>query len=265
MKLFRRFLLLTLCLTLAASGALAAKATPTPAPREITEDVIQEVPETIQTMLDLAYSELMEVDGKELKTKNKYTKWRNNYDYGWCGGFVTWCMLEVGIPQQTWNKTPKNEVSGLVHVKEAGVGKMVTGYTRMSRTTRIPQKGFVVVYGNTNKKFAGMTPLYHVGLVYDVEKLTNGKYRLTTIEGNVSMKFKDAEGTLHKATHTVRMYTRDYDPAAEDEKKDLTLVPEEEQTREETNTFTYKYTYDNDSLYVHLFLMPWIPGEDVSA
>jgi hypothetical protein len=251
---------LLLCLTASAQAAGKSSATPTPAPLEIQTEVIEEIPETIQKLLDLAYNEWIATAGKNLKTKNKYTKWRNNYEFEWCGGFVTWCMLQLEIPQQEWAKTPKEEVPGIVHVKEAGVGKLVTGYTRMNRLTMIPQKGFIAVFGN-GKKFkgtVGATPYYHVGLVYDVKELSPGKYRITTIEGNV-----DASRTKEykHAAHTVRMYTRDYHPGTEKKKDDLTLVPETERTRDESITFSYDYTYNNPSMYISYFLMPWVPGD----
>ena len=246
-----------------AFAAKKGKATPTPAPPQVPEEVLSELPQTIIDLLDLARSELEEVSGKELKKKNKYTKWRNNYEYGWCGGFVTWCMLELGIPQQEKNKTEKKEVSGLVHVKEAGVGKLYDGYLRMNRVTSVPQKGFIAVFGNANKKYvkAGATPYYHVGLVYDLQLLENGKYRMTTIEGNVSLNFTDAEGKRTKSPHTVRMYTRDFDPNAENPKANISLVPEEDRDREESLTFSWDYTYSNPSMYVTCFLMPWVPGD----
>lgn len=252
---------LLLCLTASAQAAGKSSATPTPAPLEIQTEVIEEIPETIQKLLDLAYNEWIETDGKNLKTKNKYTKWRNNYEFEWCGGFVTWCMLQLEIPQQEWAKTPKEKVPGIVHVKEAGVGKLVTGYTRMSRLTLVPQKGFIAVFGNGKSyKGTGATPLYHVGLVYDVQELSEGKYRITTIEGNVNAP---ADETHKKSPHTIRMYIRDYDMNAE-QKKNITLVPEEERTREENTLFSYGYTYDNENLYLNLFLMPWIPGESAA-
>ena len=263
MTLIRRLLLLLLVLLLLLDIPVAlakGKATPTPQPPEVPAEVLQEIPATIRDVLDLAYSELVEVNGQELKKKNKYTKWRNNYEFGWCGGFVTWCMLELGIPQDTWQNTPKNEVQGLVHVKEAGQGKMYTGYEKMNRITMLPQKGFVVMYGNTDSKY-GASEFYHIGLVYDVELLPNGLYRITTIEGNVTLNFVDKEGTKHKASHTVRMYTRDYNPNAEKKKDDLTLVPEEERDQEESVIFSYDYTYNNPAMYISYFLMPWIPGD----
>lgn len=229
--------------------------------RKITEEVVRNIPAEIQSVLDLAYDELTQTNGKNLKTKNKYTEWRNSYEFEWCGGYVTWCMLQEGIPQNEKNKTPREEVQGLVHVKEAGVGKMYDGYLRMNRVTDIPQKGFIVVFGNANSRHVktGSTPYYHVGLVYELERLENGKYRITTIEGNVGLDYKNADGSRTKAAHTIRMYTRDYDPCAENRRENLSLVPDEERTEEESVLFSYEYTYNNPSLYITCFLMPWIP------
>ncbi len=244
-EIMKRFFsaLLALLLLCTAFPALAATpaASPTPPPREIETEVIQDIPEEIQKVLDIAYEDWQTVDGKRQKNPNKYTKWRNNGQFGWCGGFITWCMLEAGIPQAEWQKTEIGEVEGVHHVKEAGVGKLVTGYLRMFRTTMIPQKGFIMVYG---KK--GNNGLWHVGLVYDVELLDNGKYRLTTIEGNVGS--------------SVRMFIQDYDPNVR-KRDNLAAVPKEERTREETAAFSYKHNYGVKDLYVNMFLMPWIPDE----
>jgi len=261
MKRFKCLIPLILILSLLCPPAFAAKSKiedTTIPPREVPGEVIQDVPVLIQHLLDLAYSEMIETDGRELKKKNKYTKWRNNYEYGWCGGFITYCMLQLDIPQQTHTKIKEGEVDGIVHVKEAGVGKLYTGYEKMNRVTRIPQKGFIAVYGNTDKKFAGVTGFYHVGLVWDVELLPDGKYRITTIEGNVGSK---ADETHKKASHTVVMYVRDYDPNTEKKQDDLSLVPEEERDREENSLFSYDYTYGNKTLYINCFLMPWVPGD----
>ena len=106
----------------------------------------------------------------------------------------------------------------------------------------IPQKGFIVVYGKVKGN-----GLWHVGLVYDVQRLPDGKYRLTTIEGNLN--------------NTVRMFIHDYDPSAE-KAKNLSLVPKDERVQEETKAFSYKDQYKRHSLYINMFLMPWIPGQD---
>ncbi len=262
MKASVRFFSFLLALLLIAG---AAAADDKPDFREIPASAAEDVPDMIQRVLDLAYDEWLATDGANLKESNKYTKWRNNGNWGWCGGFITYCMLDpdramdIEIPMQEVNKTPKGEVPGLVHVKEAGVGKLHKGYLNMNRVTRIPRKGFIAVFGN-GKSFegVGVTAYYHVGLVYDVEALPDGKYRITTIEGNVTSPGDDSH---KKAGHTVRMYIRDYDPNAEKPQLDLSLVPEGERTREESALFSYKYTYNNEGLYIYDFLMPWIPRE----
>ena len=252
MSLLKRLLLLLLMLFLLLDipAALAkTKSTPTPPPPEVPEEVLQEIPESIRDVLDLAYNELTEVNGQELKKKNKYTKWRNNYEWGWCGGFITWCMLEKEIPMFDQGKAPNEEVPGLIHMKAAGVGKIYTGYERMNRLSFIPQKGFIAVFGNTNSKY-GASEFYHVGLVYDVEVLGNGKYRLTTLEGNMGGK--------------IRMFVHDYDSLLPDRSKNLTPPPAEERTEAESNAFSYKVAVDDrkKSYWVNCFLMPWIPGEE---
>ena len=104
----RRALALMFVLIFCCSSSLAAKKkTPEYTAREIDPEVIRDIPEDIQNMLDIAYQQLIETDGKNLKEKNKFTKWRNNYSYGWCGGFITWCMLEAGIPRRSGQR-PKS-------------------------------------------------------------------------------------------------------------------------------------------------------------
>ncbi len=258
MNLWKRCAAMVLALVcMSGSSALAASKKKEYEAREITAEVIQEIPETIQEILDLAYDQWIEVDAQNLKEKNKFTKWRNNYSYGWCAGFITWLMLEKGIPQEVSSKIPDGEeVEGLFHAKEAGVGKLYTGYAKMNRITRVPQKGFIAVYGNVGS--GGTTPYYHVGLVYDVEKLEEGKYRITTIEGNVICP---GDETHKKNSHTVRMFIRDYDMTTEEKKDNLSLVPETERTREENALFSYDYAYTKKHMYITIFLMPWVPEE----
>ena len=259
---FKHLIAFTLILVLFCPSSLAAKKKNEEyTAREITTEVVQDIPAEIQQVLDLAYQQWQEVDAANLKQINKFTEWRGKgYKFGWCGGFVTWCMLESGIPQEEKNNIKEGEVEGVVHVKEAGVGKLYTGYGKMNRITRVPQKGFIAVYGNEGS--GGSTPYYHVGLVYDVESLGDGKYRITTIEGDVPAP---DDATHKKNGHTVRMFIRDYDMnLASDKKtkkKDMTLVPESEQDKEENALFSYGYAYKKKNMYITIFLMPWIPED----
>ena len=251
MKRFRRItaLLLALVLLCSAASTLAAKkkakATATPPPLEITAEPV-EPPEQIQHLLDIVYNEWETVNGKDQGKKNKYTTWYNDYPWGknrWCAGFVTWCMLEAGIPQAFEDEVMKLEEGvapePIYHVKSSKPTTMVPGYLHMHRTTDIPQKGFIVQYGQKNNRYT------HVGFVYDVVPNADGTYRLTCIEG--------------ATMNTVRMYVYDYNPAAEKREKNISLVPQEERTETESKTFTYKRHGNDKSWYVNTFLMPWVP------
>ena len=145
-------------------------------------------------------------------------------------------------------------VEGVFHVKEASVGKLLRGYQLVNRTTNVPQPGFLLVYGCSFNK------TIHVALVYDVQSLGDGKYRITTLEGNMANR--------------VKMYIHDYDMNAEvnTKKKDstnLSEVPEDEREIPESDCVDYtvvtakpsdstsaKYAY-----YVNCFLMPYVPDE----
>lgn len=243
----KRLLALLLPLVLLASAlpaSAASKATSTPPPVELEETFTEEIPPEIRKLLDVAQNELEETAGKNLKRKNKYTAWYNAYEWEWCAGFVTWCLMEAGIPQEDYRTIEPGEKAGLYHATASAPGKMVTGYSRMYRTTMIPRKGFIVVYGSKNYgKF------WHVGFVYDVEKLDNGRYRLTTIEGNVN-------------NHSVCMFVRDYDPHPAKSTANFFQVPKDERFQEESKTFSYKFTYNDKTQYVTMFLMPWVPGDE---
>lgn len=252
MNLLKRAFTFVICLLLLTSTAFAAKnkPTPTPAPVEISKEPA-EPPEQIRRVLDIAYEEWTTVNGKDQGVKNKYTTWYNKYNWGrnsWCAGFVTWCMLEAGIPQADQKEVLKYDEGTcpepVFHVMGSAPKKMAPGYLNMHRTTEIPQKGFIVLYGEGSNKYI------HVGIVYDVELKSDGLYRLTCIEG--AMK------------NTVRMFVYDYDVNAE-KKKNIVLVPEDERKQEESKIFTYGQHKKGNRWYVNCFLMPWIPEEEPSV
>lgn len=233
-------LMAALCLLWTGSAMAAAPATPTPTPVELAAEV-QAPPQQIQDVLDLAYHEWSTLAGKTLKQVNKYTEWRGKgVGFGWCGGFVTWLMLQNNVPMEEIEQIPEGEVDGVVHVKEASVGKLLRGYLKMNRTTRVPKPGFLLVYAAESYQTS-----LHVGLVYDVQELGGGRYRITTIEGNMSNR--------------VKMYVHDYDMYAEPWSKNLSLVPENERTQKENDHFNYKL--QGKKWHVNCFLMPWVPEQ----
>mgnify|MGYP003209058347 CR=1 FL=1 len=101
MKRLLRGLCALLLMTLLLPTALAAKATPTPPPVAISTEAPVQPPEQIQQVLDIAYNEWKELDGKTLKNVNKYTEWRGKgIGFGWCGGYITWCMMQANVEME---------------------------------------------------------------------------------------------------------------------------------------------------------------------
>ena len=264
MKNFVRVIAFMLMLMLLCPVALAAKATPTPPPVEIAT-TLAEPPVEIQNLLDIAYAQYVEVDGKNIGDVNKYTEWRGKgYKFQWCAGFVTWCMMEANIPMMTmaeFQSAAKKSEDGLVHkeglfhCEEAGQGKLLNAYQLMERTTMMPQKGFVVIYGTS------WNEAVHAALVYDVEELGEGKYRITTLEGNVKNG---------KNANSITMFVRDYDmnyTVNPNQKKSTNLseVPEAERTVEGADYSLMEGPpasgYKSQMYYVYRFLMPWVPGD----
>ena len=253
----KRMMTIALLMCLFTATALAADPTPTPPPLEITQEVL-EPPALIRSVLDIAYSEWESVGGANLPDSNKYTKWRNNYKWGWCNGFITWCMLEAGVPMDDYDyfkEAAKSTADGFVPVegvhysKESSVGKLLPAFQMMNRTTMVPQPGYLLVYGASYSRYI------HVGMVYDVQALGDGKYRITTIEGNMN--------------HTVKMFIHDYDMNAADKEKNLSVVPEAEQTVEVARNLDYKIPQGTvggkkHNFYVNCFLMPWVPGDSLN-
>ena len=80
-----------------AGGSGVPEPTATPEPVSITRTVSQP-PEVIQEMLLLACEEWESLGGKALPRSNKYTKWVNDAEWGWCAGFTSWCAMKAGVP-----------------------------------------------------------------------------------------------------------------------------------------------------------------------
>ena len=249
-----------------ASCAFAAGNDPsvTPKPVEIPREVL-DPPELICNMIELARNEWETLKGRGLGRSNKYTKWVNDSSWGWCAGFTSWCAVKAGIPHATLNAVIKNNEgkSEPVFVCSAvSPAKQLRANQHLERTTMIPQKGFFMIYGD------GKNTTVHIGLVCDVKLLANGKYRLTTIEGNMRAK----EGN---ARTTVVMYVADYDPVdvyheqnGKPKISNLSAVPEDERDTDETNSFSYRLRVsdaDRTDWYVTCFLMTWIPEADYSV
>jgi hypothetical protein len=177
--------------------------------------------ELMKKAIAIAENEFVTLDLGGIRKANKYTKWYSGKDgvaFGWCGAFVGWCFEEAGVPMSRVGKAEKVDENATYAISEAAVGKILKGYQKMERTTNIPRPGYMVIYSVTNKSYNNI----HTGLVVDVQDLQDGRYLLTTIEGNVS--------------NTVKKYQYYYDSSEEAAQKqeNMQALPSDMQVDEKT-------------------------------
>lgn len=228
------------------------ESTATPVPVRIAGGN-EEPPDVILDMIEIARAEWEALGGKTLPRSNKYTQWVNDAEWGWCAGFTSWCAMKAGVPQESLSRVlekPEGESDAVFSCSAVSPGKLLRAFQHMHRTTMVPRKGFFVIYGDRSNFTV------HIGLVCDVKALENGKYRLTTIEGNMA--------------NAVRMYIADYEPVdvyfEQDhcpETSNLSEVPEAERDGAGTDVRSYRLRVSNtdgSDWYVTCFLMTWLPG-----
>lgn len=197
------------------------------------------MPAMIQNAIDIALGEWEENLGKAFASDkpNRYTIWYCGNTpkcyFGWCGGFVNYCMLTAGVPMDE-PKDSKPHSGGVPYsVFAAGVGKIYTGFEKMKRLTDVPQPGYLVIYGKRD-----YYAYIHIGLVTDVVDRGDGVYQIFTVEGNVSNRIK--------------RYSYLYDTNAKHE-RNMKEVPEAD--REDPKTF--QYTPHDKNWYVNIFCQTW--------
>ncbi len=252
-----RALALIIFLAFCASAASASglpEATATPEPLQIPARGA-EPPGMICDMVDAARAEWESLNGKKLARSNKYTRPFNEGEWGWCAGFTSWCARKADVPRASLNTIlhmPEDESAPVFTCYTTSPGKYLRAFQHLHRTTMIPRKGFWILYGD------GANYCVHIGIVAEAELLENGKYRLTTIEGNMK--------------NTVVMYLSDYEPVdvfnqqnGAPKSSNLTAVPAEERMLDESVNLTYRIRVsdaDGSDWYVTCFLMTWIPEDN---
>ncbi len=197
------------------------------------------VPEEITAAIDLALSEWEIASGSGFKRNNKYTIWYYgpNASFGWCGAFTSYSLGEAGVPQastDTYSKLTPLPDGQPYGVREAGVPKLLTGYTNIDRITNIPRPGYLAIYGDR-----GGYKTKHVGLVTRVEDRGDGIYLLETVEGNLSSRIK-------RLTYL-------YDSKMKDPQRNMSMLPEEEQV----NTEVFQYRLSSEDWRVTAFAQTW--------
>lgn len=167
-------------------------------------------PDIIQKAIEIAQSEWVRLDGHAIKKSNKYTLWYcgRPCTFGWCGGFASWCLDQAEVPMYRVEKAEPVPDGQPYGISEAGVGKLLKGYTKMERLSAIPRPGYLVIYGVRDR----VNKTVHIGMVTEVEPMENGVYLITTVEGNVS--------------NTVKSYQYYYDSLA-DPQNNISALPKD--------------------------------------
>lgn len=206
-------------------------------------------PQQIYDFLDIALREWEEGQGQIFSTKkpHKYTIWycgnQSKCYFGWCGGFIGYCMLEAGVPMDEPADSVPHPDGEPYSVYAAGVGKIYTGFQKMHRLSRIPKPGALVIYGE--RDYYAYT---HIGIVTDVIDHGDGTYQIFTVEGNVSSRIRRFS-FLYDSNYTTE----------KEHQRDMTLVPKEARTQEDT--YEYEKQYKNKTWYINVFCHTWGPGD----
>lgn len=204
---------------------------------EVTVTAGDGVPPLIRAAIDLALQEWQDNLGKTFTQRNKYTAWYCGTGpkcyFGWCGGFVSYCLDTAGVPMDDKEDCVPREGGVPYAVREAGVGKIYTGFQKMERLTNIPRPGYLVIYGK--RDYYAYT---HIGMVTDVVDRGDGTYQIFTVEGNVSSRIK--------------RYAYIYDTNAKPE-RNMSDTPEA--LRQDPGTF--QYTTHQKDWYVNVFCQTW--------
>lgn len=183
------------------------------------------LPEAIKNYIYILRREFYEVQRAKLPKYNQYAKWyygRKN-EVGWCSVFTIYCANAAGT-----NPIKKTEVDVanppmVQFLREGQVGNQYDGFWEMGRFVGVPKPGYLVIYAEMNNEYRTT----HIGSVIDVKELGEGKYAVTTVEGNMS--------------NSVKSYSYVYDSNAdnhlvtgEDKKvrlqNNMSTLPESEQT-----------------------------------
>ncbi len=197
------------------------------------------VPAEITAAIDLALSEWEDASGSGFKRSNKYTTWYYgpSASFGWCGAFTSYSLGNAGVPQaetDTYRKLAPLPDGQPYGVREAGVPKLLAGYTNLDRVSNVPRAGYLVIYG----KIGGYRTM-HVGLVTRVENRGNGVYLLETVEGNLSSRIK-------RLTYL-------YDSRTKDPNRNMSMLPDDGQTDPQV----FQYRLNSEDWRVTAFAQTW--------
>ena len=182
------------------------------------------LPEHAKAFVYVARREFLQNQRRHLPKANDYTIWyyRSKKEVGWCSVFTIWCANASGTNPIRREEAVDIPGDQMLLLREGQVGNQYDGFQRNNRFVGIPQPGYLVIYANMENTY-----LYtHIGIVTDVAQMGGGKYRVTTVEGNMS--------------NTVKCYTFVYDSNFDNhtlnadtrsqQQPNMSVVPPQDQT-----------------------------------
>lgn len=195
-------------------------------------------PLSIQNLIYIANYEYLNTAMARLPKYNKYAKWyyKKQKEVGWCSVFSSYVTNASGLPAfkhdtVDLNSLSANKAFGLL---EGQVGHQWDGFHSVDRFTNIPKPGYYVIYGNRKNAYK----YTHIGLVVEAAALENGKYRIRTVEGNMS--------------NTVKSYCYLYDSSISHPKENMFELPQNERSNP-----LYQYTLHTNFWSVFGFCATW--------
>ena len=178
---------------------------------------------------------------EKLPKANEYTQWyyQDKREIGWCSVFQIYCAYHSGVQLIKYKQDATVEDGDVISAMEGRVGNVYYAFDQHGRWQQadkmeaIPRPGYIIIYG-----VRGSTPYTHVGIVETVKELGDGKYEMTTVEGNINS--------------TIKRMNYIYDATPDQKYYNMSEIPEDQITRENC-----QYTVHKKDWYITGFGNTW--------
>lgn len=158
---------------------------------EYTYNVVvgeNQMPRLIHNYVYVLNREYYSVKRAKLPKYNQYAKWYygRKKEVGWCAVFTIFCANAAGTDPLTLEEANFENPPVVQFFQQGQVGHQYDGFMDMGRFVAVPKPGYLVIYAEMDNAYRTV----HVGSVTDVKDLGDGKYAVTTVEGNMSNSVK---------------------------------------------------------------------------
>ncbi len=145
-------------------------------------------PELAKNMAYVARREFYKNKRGRMPKYNEYAKWYygKKNEVGWCSVFTIWCANAAGVDPVKKKDAKEWPESDVLYLREGQVGNQYDGFFALDRFSGVPREGYLVIYADMSNGYRTT----HVGIVVEALPLGEGKYRVTTVEGNMSNTVK---------------------------------------------------------------------------